>query len=483
MARKKDTGLPKQEFGAALRQCEDRLKCILDLSTEWYWEQDENHRFTVITGAGFGTLGSDLQAYVGTARWEHDVGPVGDDGSWDKHKAVLAARQPFADFVTRRVDPQGEMHYYSVSGRPVFDGTRFVGYRGIAKDITVSKRAEQLLRLEHMVARCVADADSASAALKTVLRSICETQSWECGRYFRRDNDGVFSFSEYWNIPNPQIDRFIAWSRERSYAPGVGLVGRVGESGAPMWVANVANDPRVAHKVLADEHGMRGAFLFPVMSEGRPIGVMVFNSREVREPDARLLEAVGVISSQIGQFLQRKQAEERVQYLATHDGLTGLPNRVMFSQLLNFAIPHVQRRKQSLAVLFIDLDSFKAINDTRGHDAGDRVLQEIATRFTGCLRASDVVARLGGDEFVVLLQEIDQTEQVAEVVRKILAAAFEPVIVLGRECHVTASIGICMCPADAQDAQTLLKNADAAMYLAKKKGKNNFQFCSGNIQG
>src|SRR5262249_32746214 len=152
------------------------------------------------------------------------------------------------------------------------------------------------------------------------------------------DEAGVFSFSESWSIASASIERFITWSRERSYAPGFGLVGRVGESGEPLWGPNVSNDPRIAHKVLAGEHGKRGACLFPVMPEGKAIGVLAFNSREVREPDERLLQAIGVIGSQIGQFLQRKQAEERIQYLATHDGLTKLPNRVMFNQLLGMAI-------------------------------------------------------------------------------------------------------------------------------------------------
>jgi diguanylate cyclase (GGDEF)-like protein/PAS domain S-box-containing protein len=462
---------------------EERLKTLLELSSEWYWEQDEHHRFTLIVGTSFGQTGVDPQEYLGKSRWDYDAVPIGDGGSWDHHKSVLDAQQPFTDFVFRRIDAQGEIRYISASGRPVFDGQRFTGYRGVAKDVTASMRAEQLLRLEHMVARCLAGADNASTALNAVIRSICETQSWECGRYFRRDYEtGVFRFSEFWNIPSSPIDRFITWSRERSYGPGVGLVGRVGESGEPLWVPNVSNDPRIAHKMLADEHGMRGAFIFPVLSEGRTIGVLAFNSREVREPDERLLQAIGVIGSQIGQFLQRKQAEERIQYLATHDGLTGLPNRTMFGQLVNVAIPAARRYQRKFAVLFIDLDRFKLVNDTLGHEAGDKLLQEIATRFTGCLRESDVVARLGGDEFVVLLQEVGDAEQAATVARKILSAAIKPVLIMAQECRVTASIGVCMYPEDAQDEQSLMKNADIAMYLAKEEGKNNFQFYSEKIK-
>ena len=128
--------------------------------------------------------------------------------------------------------------------------------------------------------------------------------------------------------------------------------------------------------------------------------------------------------------------------------------------------------------MFIDLDRFKFVNDTLGHEAGDKLLQEVSARFQACLRSSDVVSRVGGDEFVVLLQEISDPEAVANIARKILSAAIKPVVVLGQECRVTASIGICIYPADAQDEQALMKNADIAMYRAKEAGKNTYKFYS-----
>jgi len=174
----------------------------------------------------------------------------------------------------------------------------------------------------------------------------------------------------------------------------------------------------------------------------------------------------------------RKTAEERVHYLATHDGLTGLPNRTMFAELLSLSVATARRQGNLCAVLFIDLDRFKIINDSLGHDAGDVLLREIASRLRGCVRASDVVARLGGDEFVVLLQGVTDEAQVAAIARGILSAAMRPVVILGQECRVTASIGICVHPAEGQGDDALMKNADMAMYIAKEEGKNNFQFYS-----
>jgi diguanylate cyclase (GGDEF)-like protein len=178
----------------------------------------------------------------------------------------------------------------------------------------------------------------------------------------------------------------------------------------------------------------------------------------------------------------RRQAEQRIQYLATHDDLTGLPNRTMFNTVLNMAFNTAQRYQRCFALVFIDLDRFKVINDTLGHEAGDALLRQVARRLKACLRASDLVARLGGDEFVVLVQEITEAAQAAAVAQKILSAINQPLVLMGQECRVTASVGVSLYPAHAQDELTLMKNADLAMYLAKEEGKNNYQFFSPAIK-
>lgn len=168
----------------------------------------------------------------------------------------------------------------------------------------------------------------------------------------------------------------------------------------------------------------------------------------------------------------------RVEYLAYHDGLTALPNRSLFGKLLGQGINQAHRYNRRLAVMFLDLDRFKQINDTLGHEAGDQLLQEVAIRLKTCLRESDTVARLGGDEFVVLLPEFADEAYVGTVAQKILSTVARPFVLLGQEFRVTASIGISTYPQDGLDEQTLTKNADFAMYQAKEQGKNNFQFYS-----
>ena len=173
-----------------------------------------------------------------------------------------------------------------------------------------------------------------------------------------------------------------------------------------------------------------------------------------------------------------KVTAERVEYLAYYDSLTTLPNRGMFSKLLNQAIAFARRDGRQLAVLFLDLDHFKNINDTLGHEAGDLLLQEVARRLRGCLRESDAVARLGGDEFVVLLPALQDPAYVEVVAHKILDAIGGSFEVLGQEFVVTASIGVATFPKDGLDEQAFMKNADIAMYQAKAEGKNNFQVYS-----
>jgi diguanylate cyclase (GGDEF)-like protein len=195
---------------------------------------------------------------------------------------------------------------------------------------------------------------------------------------------------------------------------------------------------------------------------------------------------LGRMSRQLALSRQRSAGEQiahaaRVEYLAYHDGLTTLPNRRLFSKLLGQSINQAHRYDRHLAVLFLDLDRFKNVNDSLGHEAGDQLLQEVATRLKACLRSSDTVARVGGDEFVALLPELNEEKYVATVAQKILSAVARPFVLLDQEFRVTASIGISTYPQDGLDEQTLIKNADIAMYQAKEKGKNNFQFYSDKL--
>jgi len=170
-----------------------------------------------------------------------------------------------------------------------------------------------------------------------------------------------------------------------------------------------------------------------------------------------------------------------IQRMATHDTLTGLPNRALFNESLGHAIAQAERHQRSIAIFFLDMDRFKNINDTLGHGVGDRVLQEIARRLTGAVRASDLMARLGGDEFVLLVEDYGDTSDLADIASKVIASFDGTMMVDGQELALSASVGICTYPEDGKDGQTLLSNADIAMYRAKEQGRNRFCFYAAEL--
>jgi diguanylate cyclase (GGDEF)-like protein/PAS domain S-box-containing protein len=182
---------------------------------------------------------------------------------------------------------------------------------------------------------------------------------------------------------------------------------------------------------------------------------VVFNSRDVTD---------------------RKVIQQRIQHLAYHDNLTGLPNRSLLQDRLAHAIARAERSHRKVAVLFIDLDNFKNINDTLGHDVGDELLRQVSRRLSDCVRVEDTIARQGGDEFIVLLDSLEDGRGASLVAQKVLNGLRLPFALGGTEQHVSASVGIALYPEDGRDAQTLMKNADTAMFHGKSLGKNTYQF-------
>jgi diguanylate cyclase (GGDEF)-like protein/PAS domain S-box-containing protein len=180
---------------------------------------------------------------------------------------------------------------------------------------------------------------------------------------------------------------------------------------------------------------------------------------------------------------ERRQQQERLAFLAIHDALTELPNRVLFNDRLTLALANAARRKRGIAVLMLDLDRFKRVNDTLGHSVGDRLLKSVAERLGGLLRKSDTIARLGGDEFMILLPEISGPGSAGRIARRILRAFKQPIDLKDRKLPITASIGIAFYPRDGEDVESLTKNSDIAMYAAKEGGRNTFKLYSPPAQG
>jgi diguanylate cyclase (GGDEF)-like protein/PAS domain S-box-containing protein len=355
----------------------------------------------------------------------------------------------------------------------------------IIEDISERKQAEQRQAMEHAITRVLAEAQTLTEAIPRIIQTVCETMGWHCGARWQIDKEaGVLRCRETWGIDTPEIEAFIQASRERAVAPlpvGQGLVRRTFAAASPVWIKDIAHDEAFNRRHLAEQADLHGAFGFPLVGGGEVLGVMEFFHRDARDPDEMLIQTTQAIGSQIGQYMVRMQAEEAVKFVATHDSLTGLPNRIMFNQRLSHAVTQAERYGRRLAVLFIDLDRFKIINDTLGHESGDALLREVAKRLTANLRAADTVARLGGDEFVVLVEEVSDPQYLAGIAQKLISALSTGFPVHGQEYHVTASIGVSTFPDDGVDLQTLLKNADIAMYRAKEQGRNAFRFYSAQM--
>jgi diguanylate cyclase (GGDEF)-like protein len=290
--------------------------------------------------------------------------------------------------------------------------------------------------------------------------------------------------------PSAETTRNIRLSIDPERPEGRGMSGTAFRTRQPCISNDYLNDDRVRvfHAVVRDD-GARSGAAFPLIAHDQAVGVMIYMSTEPGtftsefvELLQRLADNVSFAMENFDRTDEKNQADERIEYLASHDSLTDLPNRETFNGLLREAIDEAQRHDHRFAVLFIDLDRFKVINDSLGHEAGDLLLLEVANRLRGALRTSDVVARLGGDEFVVILDQCGEIDDVQRIATGLLVSLAEPMELAGHECHTTASIGIAMYPANGSDAQTLTKNADMAMYLAKEDGKNGYRFFSKEVK-
>jgi diguanylate cyclase (GGDEF)-like protein/PAS domain S-box-containing protein len=273
-------------------------------------------------------------------------------------------------------------------------------------------------------------------------------------------------------LANAQVEKLFGYSRDEL----------IGES-IEILVAERLRGGHIAHR---DAYTALAAPPLRAMGQGRELYAQRKDGSEFSTEIS-----LGPLKTKDGNFVitvvrdisERKQLEARILHQATHDALTGLPNRLLFHDILVHAMARAQRAEKLLAILFLDLDGFKNINDTLGHKYGDILLQEIAQRLSATLRkddlvarGDDLVARQGGDEFTILLQGISIVQNISQIAEKILAAISEPFAADGHEMHVTASIGITVFPFDDIDIEHLLQNADAAMYRAKESGRNNFQF-------
>ena len=435
-----------------LRRSEEKYRNIIENMQDGYFELDLAGNFTFVNDAECRNIGYSKEELIGmnNRRYQDETAA---QKMYQLFSRVYKTGEPVKASDVEIIRRDGTKGFNEISTSLIRDAEgKPIGFRGISRDITERKQMEENIRQSEERYRSIIE----------------EMGEW----YFETDLAGNITFF------NDILSDVLGYSQKELTGLNFRSFIKKEESESVYRIFNqVYKTGEPSKNYHYDFFKADGTITFAEFS--------VFPKRD-KEGKVCGFRGVGQ------DITERKRAEEKIQYMATHDALTGLPNRLMFSQLLNHVIQAARRYKRQFAVLFIDLDRFKTINDTLGHDAGDQLLQEIGARLKQTLRASDViarlevdegvVARLGGDEFVILIEEVNDLSQLKTVSHRILSAVIKPMIIMGEECRITASIGISIFPKDAEDEQSLMKNADIAMYFAKEEGKNNFQFYSMDIQ-
>jgi diguanylate cyclase (GGDEF)-like protein/PAS domain S-box-containing protein len=357
----------------------------------------------------------------------------------------------------RRQDGSG--FWCRISGRAVQAGDPAKGYVWLLEDITQQHAAEE--RIERAAAEQELILDNATVGIAFVRNRTIE----RCNRFL-----------------------------EEMVGAGPGEL--VGQPSSTLFASEAdweeAGRLAFAHTAPGERHDSEWRFkrrdgsIFRCRTRGRRIDAgdseqeWIWSFEDVtaeREADSRVQRALDALERMVAERTSALQdAQARAQHLADHDPLTGLPNRRLLEDRLTQAIALGQRNRQQTAVMFVDLDRFKTINDSLGHAVGDALLKEVAGRLVTQLRTGDTICRIGGDEFVVVLPEIKRSSDLAQVAQKVIEHLSQPVVIEERELIVTPSIGISVFPDDGRDAETLIRNADAAMYHAKELGRANYQF-------
>ncbi|MCS0608707.1 EAL domain-containing protein [Massilia solisilvae] len=416
---------------------------------------------------GFGTeqaLGMPVRSLYGSDEHYHEIGDAAAD--------LLARGESFqAEAWMVRAD--GSPMWVQLIGHPVRRDDPALGNIWIIEDRTRNKRAEETLRNALLENQAILDNAVLGIAVVERGRTLhCNAKMEELFGYPPGGINGIPVAELY-----PDSASWMAARREtaRNFLAGRVHMAEhevVRADGTRFWA-------RLSGRLfdLAQRQG-RSVWLVDDVTARREAAQAVARARDelelrVLERTAELAGANALLQAEI---VERRQAEARVHHMAYHDSLTGLPNRSLLSDRLDRAMLSSQRNDRKLAVMFIDLDRFKTINDSLGHLAGDHLLKEVANRLCRAVRASDTVARLGGDEFVVLVPGIEGPRDCTQVAEKIIEVLSAPIPHEGRILHISPSIGICLYPDHGQDVATLMRNADAAMYHAKGAGRNTWQF-------
>jgi len=430
-----------------LQKNQRRQKDFADVGSDWFWEMDADLRFTYFSETILRfNGGTDYRTQLGKRRDEIVQILENDREHWNKHFQALENRRPFRDFQYVFTDQNGKEHWWSISGKPSYDEQgAFTGYRGVGRDITDQKAREderlRLLRdLEDKEEQLLGILNGAMDGIVVIdVNGQIATVNQAAQLMFGYDEDELTGQGILSLVPK---DHSEAALEKLSYLMDKGALDT---SGGEHWEV---------------EFRRRDNVTFPAE--------VAFNDF-LHHGDTMFVMIIRDITEQ-------KETERKIRYMATHDALTGLPNLTLGRDRITSVLALAKRSDSMAGLLFVDLDGFKAVNDTMGHDAGDAVLKAVAERLSYSVREVDTVARIGGDEFIVVLEELHNKEDAAMIAEKIITEIDKPINIRGAKAEIGASIGIALYPENGENEEELLKAADRAMYRVKHAGKNDFAF-------
>ena len=395
----------------------------------------------------------------------------------DIYRAELRAGRPVGreEIV---VGKNGQRYWAKVISNPILDADGQWRYTvSMLTDITRSKMHEAL---QHRVLEAMARERPLAEVLEMVCQEVERIAPEVTASILEVDAQGLMHPLAGPSLPasySQQLDGV-------AIGPGVGSCGTAAWRNAPVLVDDIAQDPLWHdYKHLVLPLGYQACWSTPIRnSQGKPIGTFAFYYRAPRTGASSAFhqQLVDACTHLCALALEREHARARIRQLAFYDGLTGLPNRSLLQAKADQAIATATRNDEQLAVLFIDLDRFKQVNDSLGHPAGDELLRNVATRLQRVLRGSDIAGRLSGDEFVAVLPQCD-AEHVTNTIERLQELLAAPLTIAETSLAISASIGIAMFPADGRDMETLLQRADMAMYQAKSQGRGRFSFFSSEM--
>ena len=422
------------EAEAQVRHSEEELRAILDSMQDTCYQVNAGGLITRVTSSVTQLLGYTPEELLGTRLSDLYVDPFGREKFLAELNAMGGTLSNYEAQLKRK---DNEVIWVSTNARVIRDKQGgIVGIEGTTRNITEKRQSESVMRELSAALEQTADAVSIVAL------------------------DGTIEFV------NASFEKTTGYTKSEI----VGQNPRILKSGQ--------HDKKFYQQLWTTI--LNGDVFFDVLINRRKNGSLYYEETSITP----LKNEEGVVQKFIAvgkDITERMETQQRLHYLAHHDVLTALPNRALFMDRLNHALNRTVSKNEKLAVLFLDVDRFKVINDTLGHDIGDKVLTSLAARLKKTVDKGDTIARLSGDEFAVIIENLTHVEEATTLARKILSELAEPFVIEGRALFVTTSIGISISPADGSDSQALLKYADIAMYRAKDKGRNTYQYYSADM--